>query len=430
METAELYELFKRYPGISTDSRNIPPNSLFFALKGQSFDGNRYASESLTKGAAYAIIDKEQFADDERLILVDDVLECLQNLANFHRRTLGIPVLAITGTNGKTTSKELISSVLKNRFNVTFTQGNLNNHIGVPLTLLSMNSKTQLAVIEMGANHPGEIAALCKIAEPNWGLVTNIGKAHLEGFGSFEGVIKTKSEMYDFLRATGGKCFINADNNLLVKQAANLEHLSYGTTDSAQLKGEPEDSSYFLTAKVRFPKGWLYLRSKLIGAYNFENIMAAARVGLHFDIDPLLIQKSIEKYTPSNNRSQFLQRGTNRLILDAYNANPTSMLASLQNFAKIKHVHKWLILGDMLELGNFALEEHQRIADFISNKDFNEIYLVGSYFGEINTDIKAKKFESVELLATYLLKQKPIRNKLILIKGSRGIHLEKILDRF
>lgn len=430
MKTAELYQLFCQHPLVSTDSRNIPNNSLFFALKGQNFDGNKFAAEAITKGAAYAVIDNPEYAVHEHLILVDDVLSTLQQLANFHRRELGVPVLAITGTNGKTTSKELIASVLLNRFNVCYTQGNLNNHLGVPLTLLSMTRETQLGVIEMGANHPGEIATLCRIAEPNYGLVTNMGKAHLEGFGSFEGVIKTKTELYDYLCETRGKCFINADNELLLKQAEGLPLLSYGKSREADLIGESEDSSYYLTARILFPKGWLYFRSKLVGGYNFENIMAAARIGLHFDIDPLLIQKSVEKYTPTNNRSQLIQRASNRLILDAYNANPTSMLASLQNFSQINHPEKIVILGDMLELGEFAVEEHQKIADFLEKQQLEAVFLVGPCFCAVQSGTKTKKFESIELLSNYLFQQKQMKNKLILIKGSRGIRLEKVLESF
>ncbi|WP_320168173.1 UDP-N-acetylmuramoyl-tripeptide--D-alanyl-D-alanine ligase [Mangrovibacterium marinum] len=430
MKTAELYEIFKQHPTVSTDSRTILPDSIFFALKGQNFDGNKFAADSLQKGAKYAVVDNPQYANDAHIILVDDVLKSLQKLAHLHRQTLGIPVLAITGTNGKTTSKELIAAVLKNRFNLIFTQGNLNNHIGVPLTLLRMTPETQIAVIEMGANHPGEIAALCDIAQPDLGLVTNMGKAHLEGFGSFEGVVKTKTELYDFLRETGGKCFINTDNKLLLKQAEGLELLSYGNNETAQLRGEPEDSSYYLTAKILFPKGWLYFRSKLVGAYNFENIMAAARVGSYFDIDPLLIQKSVEKYEPTNNRSQLIQRGTNRIILDAYNANPTSMMASLQNFSQLAQKAKTVILGDMLELGEYSKEEHQKIADFIAKQEFEQVFLIGPCFNQVDAGTKAKKFESIELLANYLFQQKQIENNLILIKGSRGIRLEKILDNF
>lgn len=431
METKELYEIFTKFPTISTDSRTIPGECLFFALKGENFDGNTFAEEAVRQGAAYSIVDDPKVAgDNPNIILVDDVLTSLQQLANFHRHQLNIPILAITGSNGKTTTKELIAEVLKNRFNITYTQGNLNNHIGVPLTLLKMTAETQVAIIEMGANHPGEIAALCEIAEPNLGLVTNMGKAHLEGFKSFEGVVKTKTEMYDFLRANGGKCFINSDNELLLRQAHDLEHLTYGTGEDAQLRGESEDSSYLLVAKILFPKGWLYFRSKLVGAYNFENIMAAARVGYYFDIDPLLIQKSIEKYEPTNNRSQFIQQASNRIILDAYNANPTSMRVALENFSKISHPAKQVILGDMLELGHYAQDEHQAIADFVEKQNFEEVYLVGPCFCQAETGTKAKKFEKIELLANYLSQHKQMSNKLILIKGSRGIRLEKVLDCF
>ncbi len=429
MKIQELYQLFTKYPTISTDSRTIPGQCLFFALKGENFDGNSFAEEAVRQGAAYSIVDDPKVVNgNPQIIFVDDVLTSLQQLANYHRRQLNIPIIAITGSNGKTTTKELIAEVLKNRFNITYTQGNLNNHIGVPLTLLKMTDETQIAIIEMGANHPGEIAVLCKIAEPNLGLVTNMGKAHLEGFESFEGVIKTKTEMYDFLRSSGGKCFINCDNDLLLRQAEGLEHLTYGSNEKAQLRGEPEDASYFTVAKILFPKGWLYFRSKLVGVYNFENIMAAARVGYYFDIDPLLIQKSIEKYEPTNNRSQFIQQASNRIILDAYNANPTSMRASLENFSKISHPAKTVILGDMLELGSYSAQEHQAIADFLQEQNFENVYLVGPCFSQVDAGTKAKKFEKIELLVNYLSQQKQMNNKLILIKGSRGIRLEKILD--
>ncbi len=429
MNTEQLHQLFLQHPVVSTDSRRIPEGCIFFALKGQNFDGNKFAEESLGKGAAYAVIDNPDYAGNTRLILVEDVLKSLQLLANYHRKQLNIPVLAITGTNGKTTTKELIAAVLQQKFQVTYTQGNLNNHIGVPLTLLSITNQTEIAVVEMGANHPGEIAELCRIAEPDLGIITNIGKAHLEGFGSFEGVVRTKAEMYDYLRENNGRCFINMDNDLLVKQAINLEQLSYGNTADVQLQGKPESSTYYLTVKVLFPKGWLYLKSKLIGSYNFENILAAARVGLYFGVDPLLIQKGIENYQPSNNRSQLIQKGSNRIIMDAYNANPTSMMASLKNFAEIKNSQKMLILGDMLELGEHAAEEHQKIADFINQEDFDTVYLVGKHFAKVNTGIKPKKFDNIELLFDYLYQQKPVEDTLILIKGSRGIQLEKILDK-
>lgn len=430
MNIKKLYQLFREYPKVSIDSRNIEKGSIFFALRGQNFDGNKYASEALEKGAAYAVVDDEKYLLDSRTILVENVLKCLQELANFHRKQVNIPVLAITGTNGKTTTKELIAAILSQNYEVTFTQGNLNNHIGVPLTLLNINSKTEIAVIEMGANHPGDIEELCKIAEPDLGLVTNIGKAHLEGFGSFEGVINTKSELYKYLREHTRKCFVNIDHEILIKQASGLEQLTYGTSDKAQLYGNNVGSSVFLTVRVFFPKGWLYLKSNLIGNYNMENVLAAARVGVYFEVDALKIQKAVELYKPNNNRSQLIEKGNNKIVMDAYNANPTSMLEALSNFTQIDHTGKVLILGDMLELGEYSNVEHQKIVDYILNNPFTEIYLVGKCFGKTQSGSKIKKFENTELLYDYLYQQKKMNNKLILIKGSRGIHLEQILDVF
>jgi len=427
METAKLYELFRQYPIVTTDSRNIPANSIFFALKGENFNGNKYAGDALAKGAAFAVIDEPEFAVDDRTILVDDVLTSIQKLARFHRDELKIPILAITGTNGKTTTKELIAAVLSEKFKINFTQGNLNNHIGVPLTILAMTPETEIGIIEMGANHIGEIKLLCDIANPDFGMVTNMGKAHLEGFGSFEGVIQTKSEMYGFIRQKGGKCFINADNPLLIKQAINLEQITYGKSDGCFLTGELATTGYSLVVKALFPKGWLYLKSKLIGDYNFENLLAAACIGKYFAVDPLLIQKALEEYTPSNNRSQLIRKEKNTIIMDAYNANPTSMMMALTNFANIQNDQKCVILGDMLELGEVSDEEHQKIVDFIESQNFSEVYLVGPQFKKAIAGNKRKKFDNAELLSNYL-KTQPIENKLILIKGSRGIHLEKILE--
>ena len=427
METHKLYQLFRQYPIVTTDSRNIPANSIFFALKGENFNGNKYAGEALLKGAAFAIIDEPEFAVDDRMILVDDVLTSIQKLARFHRDELKIPILAITGTNGKTTTKELIATVLTKKFRIKSTQGNLNNHIGVPLTILSMTPETEIGIVEMGANHIGEIKFLCEIANPDFGMVTNMGKAHLEGFGSFEGVIQTKSEMYGFLRQKGGNCFINADNPLLIKQAKDLEQITYGKSDGCFLTGELATTGYSLVVKALFPKGWLYLKSKLIGDYNFENLLAAACIGKYFEVDPLLIQKALEEYTPSNNRSQLIRKEKNTIIMDAYNANPTSMMMALTNFANIQNDEKCVILGDMLELGEVSDEEHQKVVDFIESQNFAEVCLVGPQFKKTVTGDKKKKFDNAELLSNYL-KTQPIENKLILIKGSRGIHLEKILE--
>jgi len=427
MEIKNLYQLFRQQPVITTDSRNIPANSLFFALKGDNFNGNKFALEALTKGAAFAVIDEPEFDTNDRMILVDNVLQSLQQLARYHRSQLNVTILAITGTNGKTTTKELIAAVLSKKFNIHFTQGNLNNHIGVPLTLLSMTPDTEIGIIEMGASHPGEIKLLCEIADPDFGIVTNIGKAHLEGFGSFEEIIKTKSEMYDYLRGKDGKCFINADNSLLIKQSNGLEHISYGKSSDYYLAGELATTDYNLVVKALFPKGWLYLKSKLIGYYNFENLLAAACVGKYFKVDPLLIQGALAEYTPSNNRSQLIRNEKNTIIMDAYNANPTSMMMALSNFANIKHERKGLILGDMLELGEASDSEHQKIADYIESQTFKDVILVGSQFKKTRTGKDKMKFDNAELLSNYL-KTQPIENEFILIKGSRGIHLEKILE--
>jgi UDP-N-acetylmuramoyl-tripeptide--D-alanyl-D-alanine ligase len=427
MEIANLYAIFREHPTVTTDSRNIPTNSIFFALKGDNFNGNAFAHEAISKGAAYAVIDEPEFATNDKMILVKDVLLSLQQLAQHHRNQLRLPILAITGTNGKTTTKELITAVLSKKFKVNSTKGNLNNHIGVPLTLLSMSTETEFGVVEMGANHPGEIKILCDIANPDFGLITNIGKAHLEGFGSFEGVIKTKSEMYDFIRNKGGKCFVNADNTLLMQQVKGIKQISYGKSTEYFMAGELASTDNYLVVKVLFSKGWLYLKSKLIGDYNFENLLAAACVGKYFEVDPLLIQNAIAEYSPSNNRSQLIQKAKNTIIMDAYNANPTSMMAALSNFAGIRHENKCIILGDMLELGTVSAEEHQKITDFIEEQKFSEVYLVGPQFKNTIDRTQKKKFDQVELLSNYL-KTQPIENKLILIKGSRGIHLEKILE--
>ena len=427
MDIKSLYSIFRNYPIVTTDSRNIPLNSIFFALKGDNFNGNAFAAEAIKKGAKYAVIDEPEFASNERFILVDNVLLCLQQLARYHRDQLGLPILAITGTNGKTTTKELIASVLAKKYKVNYTQGNFNNHIGVPLTILSMNYDTEFGVVEMGANHPGEIKTLCEIANPDFGIITNIGKAHLEGFGSFDGVITTKSELYDYLRSKSGKCFLNADNPLLIKQAKDLNQITYGKSTDNFMAGEIASQDNYLVIKALFPKGWLYLKSKLVGGYNFENLLAAACVGKYFEVAPLHIQKALAEYTPSNNRSQLIRKGKNTIIMDAYNANPTSMMAALSNFASMNSNFKCLILGDMLELGNASAEEHQKIVDFIEEQNFSDVFLVGPQFKNTISHIKNEKFEQVELLTNYL-KTNPLKNKLILVKGSRGIHLENILE--
>lgn len=431
MKTKELYSIFIEKPLVSTDTRNIKPDSLFFALKGVNFDANLFAADALKAGAKYAVVDNPEVVKNDRYIFVNDVLSALQQLASFHRNRLGLPVIAITGTNGKTTTKELTAAVLSKKYKIVYTKGNLNNHIGVPLTLLAIDKNTEIAIIEMGANHPGEIKTLCEIANPDFGLITNIGKAHLEGFGSFEGVVKTKTELYDYLNNKNGKIFINADNQALTKNAnPPLNKIEYGWSDSHFLKGEIVSQTPYLNVRAWFPKGLVYLNSQLIGAYNFENILAAACIGKYFEVDPIRIQEAIGDYQPENNRSQLVKRGNNTIIMDAYNANPTSMAASIQNFLSLPGEDKCVILGDMLELGKSSADEHQTIVDMIrSAGKLSKKILVGSQFSATKYPESFLTFKNSDELLVYLAEH-PIHKSLILIKGSRGMKLEKILDNF
>lgn len=426
MELNQLYEAYKQHPTIFTDSRLAKNGGLFFALKGDRFDGNQFALQALADGAHFAIVDDANLTNEQRCIYVPDVLAALQQLANYHRHQLQIPIIGITGTNGKTTTKELIHAVLSQKFNTLATQGNLNNHIGVPLTLLSINAQHEIAIVEMGANHLGEIAQLCAIAEPNYGIITNVGKAHLEGFGSFEGVKKTKGELYQFIQQKGKGIFINTGNPHLVEMA-NRNSIQYSySTENADLVGEVASDHLHLTAKVRFAKGWLYLKSNLSGAYNLENILAAARIGLHFGLDPLEIQKGIENYTPSNNRSQITRIDSNIYLVDCYNANPSSMKLSLENFDAQNQTGKTLVLGDMLELGDNSQAEHQMVVEQIKNIKTEDVILIGAEFLKTECPKEFKRFESVD---EFLLENNPKKwqNRFVLIKGSRGIRLEKII---
>lgn len=430
MEISDLYQLFLQCPRITTDSRNCSQNSIFVALHGEHFDGNAFAAAALANGSAYAIIDNPEYHDpeDSRMLLVDDCLDTLQRLANHHRRTLGIKILAITGTNGKTTTKELIATVLSEVHNVLYTHGNMNNHIGVPLTLLQMTNRHNLAVIEMGASHPGEIGKLTDIVEPNFGLITNIGKAHLEGFGSFEGVKRTKGELFDYLRTKeDGTAFVNDDNKCIDGMADGLLKIKYGTADGLYVNGEIVSSDPFLTFRWRAGKSPDYteVKTHLIGAYNFENAMAAVAVGRFFGVDARHIKMALESYSPSNNRSQFRQTDANRLIIDAYNANPTSMSAAIANFKKINGENKALILGDMRELGVESASEHQKVIDMLVEYGFTDVMLVGTQFAATENSFKC--FPNVVAFADYL-RNHPLYDRTILIKGSNAVHLEKVID--
>ncbi len=426
MNISEIYTLFRKFPIAVTDSRNCVANSIFFALKGANFDGNKFALTTLDKGCKYAIVDEEEYAIDDRFILVDDVLTCLQNLAKEHRRALGIPILAITGTNGKTTTKELVNEVLKQKLNTSATQGNFNNHIGVPLTLLAMNSETEFGIVEMGANHLGEIKQLCEIAEPNYGLITNVGKAHLEGFGSFEGVKSTKKELYDYLFNHDGEVFVNCENEHLLSMLNKQKSVSYGNSDEAYSKARFLQAEPKLIIELRSPIGKLYIKTQLIGAYNFENVLAAVTLGRYFKIDEIAIKEALETYTPNNNRSQLMKTERNVLFLDAYNANPTSMSAAIENFANMKMKNKFLILGDMLELGNETEKEHLALLELLNKRKLNNTLLVGQIFNQLQS--RFESFKTVDKLIDHLVKIN-LEDQYILIKGSRGIKLEKVIEK-
>lgn len=427
MEIEGLYNIFKQYPTITTDTRNCPKDSIFFALKGANFNGNVYAAKAIELGCSYAIVDEAQFADEEKnILLVDDCLETLQKLANYHRSKFSIPVIGITGTNGKTTSKELITAVLSEEFEVLSTQGNFNNHIGVPLTLLQMSKKHEIAVIEMGANHVGEIKILSEIADPTFGLITNIGHAHIEGFGSYENIIKTKSELYDYIRnRKDGKIFLDANNDLLVKLASGLTTIEYGQGEGLFVKGKAVSNDPYLSFTWQFSKDDHLVNTHLIGEYNLSNVLAAVAVGKYFGVKKAKISEAISAYIPTNNRSQLKKTEKNTLVIDAYNANPTSMNAALQNFKKLSIPNKVVILGDMRELGADAALEHQTIVDLVASSDIENAFFIGDNFYNANTDLP--RFKTLDDFLLYL-KENPLSDCNILIKGSRGIQLEKCVD--
>lgn len=426
MDINKLYSLFIKHPIICTDTRNIVEGSIFFALRGESFNGNKFANEALNKGCAFAIIDQAEYKQSDKYILVNNSLATLQDLARKHREQLNIPFIGITGTNGKTTTKELLYKVLSKKFKTHATKGNLNNHIGVPLTILETPRDTKIAIIEMGANHPNEISFLCEIAKPNYGIITNIGRAHLEGFGSFKGIIKTKKELYDYIKKSKGCLFVYNEDNLLIEISEGIKKYTYGNNIEANSKGRFIQASPFMVMELHSKKGILYVRSKLIGKYNFENAMAAACIGRYFGVNDLEIKDAIETYEPSNNRSQLMKTDNNILIVDAYNANPTSMAASVNNFSQIKAKNKSLILGDMLELGNVSKQEHDNIIELLSNNKDSNVYLVGEIFFNTTINHNFNKFKDINDLINYL-ENNPIKGHTILLKGSRGIKLEKCI---
>ena len=424
MELNQIHHLFLESSGTSTDTRNIKQNSLFFVFKGDNFNGNTFAHQALKRGARYAIIDEAVQPTDERFILVTDVLETLQALARFHREQLGLSIIALTGSNGKTTTKELIHAVLKPHFKTVATVGNLNNHIGVPLTLLSMTTDTQIGIVEMGANHAKEIAFLCEIAQPNMGYITNFGKAHLEGFGSEEGVVNAKSELYDYLKAHSGLIILNSDDAKQVSQVGTYDSTyTFSETSETAVNVKLTDTQPFLS--VTFKES--IIKTNLIGVYNFHNIAAALTIGVYHKLTSLQLKEGIEAYVPANNRSQIIQQNSNEILLDAYNANPSSMEVALENFKGIQNQNKLAILGDMFELGTASAKEHLEVINkgvLAKNCTF---YFVGSHFFEQNkAHPNFKFFETFHDLQLHL-ENITISNTSILIKGSRGMALEQVL---
>lgn len=429
MDVSLIYKCFEECGIITTDSRNCPVNSMFVALKGETFNGNDFARQALEKGCRYAVVDEEKYIEkgNPRILLVEDCLKTLQQLANEHRRRLGTKIIGITGTNGKTTTKELIAAVLQQKYNVLYTQGNLNNHIGVPLTLLRLKKEHELAVIEMGANHPGEIQALVNIVEPDYGLITNVGKAHLEGFGSFEGVVKTKGELYDYLRVQeNAVVFLDKDNETLCSISQNLDIVGYGIgSEKVYVRGRLLACAPFLAFEWEYDGNRYRVDTRLIGTYNIKNALAAISVGCYFNVPVEAICTALANYVPSNNRSQLMKTANNDLIVDAYNANPTSMLAALENFRLMDVSHKVVILGDMKELGESSLEEHKKVISLLGECVFERVILVGEEFGKI--DSPYTHCWNVEEVKRMLEKEK-LRGKYILIKGSNSMKLSQLKE--
>ena len=425
MDTIEkIYELYKKAYTVTTDSRTISKDCVFVALKGEHFDGNDFALNVAEAGVAACVIaDRQDLPRHERLFVVDDSLKTLQELAHYHRKQLATPIIGITGTNGKTTTKELVSAVLSKKYSIVFTQGNYNNQLGVPLTLLRVTPQAELAVVEMGASHPGDIRELTGIGEPDFGLITNIGRAHLEGFGGYEGVIRTKNEMYEYIGAHNGMLFVNHDNEMLMGLAKDIKKVTYGSTAKADVRGRILSANPYLSVEWNGKK----IDTQLVGDYNFENVMAAICIGTYFKVEANDIAEALSSYCPTNNRSQVIETGKNRVVMDAYNANPTSMSHAIKNFRNICKDDNLLILGDMRELGSESEQEHLAILKLLKELGFKAVYLVGPEFSKLSESSELLTFNNVEELAQYLQKH-PVSGKDVLVKGSNSIHLNKIID--
>jgi UDP-N-acetylmuramoyl-tripeptide--D-alanyl-D-alanine ligase len=424
MNIQKIHQLFIKSNSVSIDTRNIKSNDIFFAINGPNFNGNKFALEAIKKGCSYVVSDELEVSKlSNKIVYVEDSVKALQELANYHRRTLNAKIIAITGSNGKTTSKEILLNVLKSKYNTIATKGNLNNHLGVPLTLLSMNKDTEIGIIEMGANHLKEIEALCKIAEPDYGYITNFGNAHLEGFKTIEGVIKGKSELYEYLKSNSKLIFYNSQNNTQINVIGEYTNsFSYGinANDDCQLTKVKSSDNIQVSYKNKT------ISSKIYGDYNFDNICIAIAIGDFYNIDFEDIKKGVENYLPDNNRSQITTKESNTIILDAYNANPTSMDLAIKSFEKLKHTNKVIIAGDMFELGEESNKYHQQIVNYLESTSNIEIFIVGVNFSKTNHSNKIKSLVTTDELITGLMKLK-IKNSSILIKGSRGMELEKVI---
>lgn len=446
MTIPDLYKIFQKHPIVDTDTRCINPDKsgLFFCLQGNNFNGNTFADEAIDKGAAYVIIDDVKYLKNEKYILVNDSLAFLQELAKFHRNQLNIPVIGITGTNGKTTTKELIYAVLNKQYKVVATSGNLNNHIGVPLSVLAIRKETEIAIIEMGANHPGEIAQLCEIACPGYGIITNIGIAHTEGFGNLDNIISTKKALYDYIRKINGLIFVNGNDSLVMKLSENMNRIIYGNIKGSVCYGKIINNNPFLNLQCSLTNNLtiydLLLTTNIIGAYNFDNILAAICIGKYFKVKDDNIKQGLEEYTPDGFRSQFIDTGKNKILMDAYNANPASMELAINNFANLNlptpseqrttnneqlTTNKVAIIGDMFELGQYAKAEHEKIIRLLKKQKFDKIILIGLLFSLVNDGFES--FPDTDTACQHL-KTNPFLSKTILIKGSRGMKLEKILE--